>query len=298
MAGLLIVDTLSPTGAVHRHPFFLALLALLFVNLTACTLRRWDRLDLPVLLTHLGALLILAGAAVTWQGAQRGHLTLRVGGEPSRLVHPKDSGRTFSLPFEVRLLDFRLEYDGDPRHVVRWSDPETGRSGGLEGQPPTRHPLPAMGVTLEVLAFNPDLIVGAKGVTQRSNEPRNPALQVRWIEGRQVSAPFWLFAFFPDAHPSPRPLALTYEFHPAPLKQYVSEVTLSGGPDEAETKASLWVNHPLRHRSWTLYQSAYDPNDLRSSTLEVVQDPGITPVYTGFGIFLLGLIAVTFRRRS
>ncbi len=294
---LLAVDALSPTGAVHRHPLFLILLALLFVNLAACTLRRWERLDLPVLLTHLGALLILAGAAVTWQGAQRGHLTLRVGDEPSRLVHPKDGGPAFPLPFETRLLDFRLEYDGAPRHVVRWSDPTTGRTGELEGPPPIRHALPSMGVTLEVLSFNPDLVVGAKGVTQRSNQPRNPALLVRWLEGKKASTPFWLFALYPDAHPSRGALSLAYDFRPAPLRQYVSVVALRTNPGDPETKASLWVNRPLRHQGWTLYQSAYDPDDPGSSTLEAARDPGIYPVYAGFAILLLGLIAVTFRRK-
>ncbi len=50
------------------------------------------------------------------------------------------------------------------------------------------------------------------------------------------------------------------------------------------------VNAPLSYRGYTLYQAGYNPEDLTRSTLQVVRDPGVPVVYTGFLCMIGGLI--------
>ena len=57
-----IPGTFGIGRSLYTSPPFKVLLALLTVNLLACTAQRWKRLKWPVLLLHAGVLITLAGA--------------------------------------------------------------------------------------------------------------------------------------------------------------------------------------------------------------------------------------------
>lgn len=51
------------------------------------------------------------------------------------------------------------------------------------------------------------------------------------------------------------------------------------------------VNRPLTYQGFSFYQSGYDENTPDLTLLQVVRDPGLGFVYSGYGILLLGLLA-------
>ncbi|MCQ9205887.1 MAG: cytochrome c biogenesis protein ResB [Omnitrophica bacterium] len=55
------------------------------------------------------------------------------------------------------------------------------------------------------------------------------------------------------------------------------------------------VNKPLRWEGFWFYQYGYDPQFPNQTLLQVVKDPGLPIVYTGF-LFLLGGMLLTFKK--
>lgn len=62
-------------------------------------------------------------------------------------------------------------------------------------------------------------------------------------------------------------------------------------------KHAIWMNHPLDHNGWTLFQSSYKQEDGRSATvLAASKDPGQPIVFFGYGLLVLGMCAVLVTR--
>jgi cytochrome c biogenesis protein ResB len=55
------------------------------------------------------------------------------------------------------------------------------------------------------------------------------------------------------------------------------------------------MNQPLKHRGFRLFQSSYVRDGGREASIfSVSYDPGVSVVYTGFIIFIFGLIAIFY----
>jgi cytochrome c biogenesis protein ResB len=302
---VLIAGAALPDAHIYSSPWFVVLLALIGFNLAVCTVEKRERIGWGVLLTHLGVLIVLAGATLTWQGGRRGQMSLQVGEEPTNQVRSVRGGETWHLPFSVQLEEFKLEYEGQDVHRMKLRHRESGWSGELEVTPQGRFEVPQAGGILATGFFNPDLVVGSGGVTHRSIHPNNPALQVGWIANEKLHRYVWVFAKHADVHTWDLPVEVVeYEYKPAPLKQYVSKILIRNADghlidDGYEPREFvLWVNKPLRHEGWTLYQSGYDPATGQVSIIEVSKDPGVGTVYIGFVVLMLGLVIVVTRRKT
>ena len=59
------------------------------------------------------------------------------------------------------------------------------------------------GLTLTAVAFVPDFVMDEGGITSRSADPNNPAVQVVISEDGAVDYEGWLFAAMPGIHPYP-----------------------------------------------------------------------------------------------
>ncbi len=82
-------------------------------------------------------------------------------------------------------------------------------------------------------------------------------------------------------------------------KRFMSDIEVYT-PDGTIKSAILEVNHPLRINSWTIYQYGYDNAAGRLSTyssMELVYDPWIIPVYIGFFMIATGAIVMIVRGR-
>ncbi|MBI5241681.1 MAG: cytochrome c biogenesis protein ResB [Elusimicrobia bacterium] len=277
---------------IYHSGLFTFLLGLLGLNLALCTWQRQihkgARRD--VLLTHISILTILAGGMVTGIWGQRGSLPLVVG-ETKDHVEGKPG---FSLPFAVKLEDFRIEYHGSGSHRVTLASAQEGWSETAEIQPGGSVRLRGGSVQVRALDYYPDFVLDVSGPATKSQAPNNPALRLE-ISDSQGAEKHWAFAKFPDFHADPKHrYQVAYEPAEGRIKQFRSEVSLIENGFIA-ARSALHVNKPLRWKGYTLYQAGYDPENPSFSSLLVSRDPGVPVVYAGFLLLTAGL-AWTFVR--
>ena len=60
--------------------------------------------------------------------------------------------------------------------------------------------IPGSGLTLKVDNFLPHFMMSGTTLTSQSNEPKNPAAQIRILEGGKVLFKGWLFSLYPTTH--------------------------------------------------------------------------------------------------
>ncbi len=251
--------------------------------------------------THLGLLVVMAGAMIGGIAGFRGYLRLdegqsrdwcSVGGEEEKV----------NLGFEIRLNKFDVEFydDGRPkefrsnlsiirdgkelvRKVIEVNDPLTfegitfyqtdyGRGRGYLATLPGRMGARSAGGKLgkgsvEIAGYYPDFVRDKEKGYTRSKLPNNPAVKVHYHgpEGRAGTA--WAFYKFPDfSHDTSAP----YIFQLVEGKQ-----------------------------AGTYELKVYGQQQGYYSGLQVVRDPSVPAVYTGCVILVLGLFLsfyVPFRR--
>lgn len=83
-------------------------------------------------------------------------------------------------------------------------------------------------------------------------------------------------------------------------KRFVSDV-VAYTPDGTVKPATLEVNKPLRVGNWTVYQYGYDNAAGRLSTyssMELVYDPWIVPVYIGFLLIAIGSFIMLWKGKK
>lgn len=278
--------TVTGSTGLYHHPAFTALLVLLGINTSACVATRWREVRLSTVISHVGILVILAGALVTAIGGLKGSLALR-SGEPATDAVEDGDGHVFHLPFRVRLAKFELEYHRPPRHVLRLTHRRQKWTKPVEVEIGKTVTVPGTSVRVTAKRFVPDFMIDHdnRTIVSRSSEPRNPALQVS-VSG---SRDFWVFEAFPGMHQEDLPIAAEYAYEAPAVKQFNSDLVITDEAGKTLREERIWVNKPLRHGGFTFYQSSYDPEDLTVSVLQVSKDPGVGVVYAGFLILLVGL---------
>jgi cytochrome c biogenesis protein ResB len=75
---------------------------------------------------------------------------------------------------------------------------------------------------------------------------------------------------------------------------YASDVMVASG-DGTPVPIHITMNKPLKHNGFRLFQSSYvRQDDKEASIFSVSYDPGVTVVYTGFIIFIAGMVAIFY----
>ncbi|MFG0257244.1 MAG: cytochrome c biogenesis protein ResB [Phycisphaerales bacterium JB043] len=74
---------------------------------------------------------------------------------------------------------------------------------------------------------------------------------------------------------------------------YESDVVFS--IDDTQTETTIWMNHPLEHEGWKVYQAGFVGDAI--SVFQVTRDPGLTPTYIACVTLCVGIV-VTFYSRS
>ncbi len=78
---------------------------------------------------------------------------------------------------------------------------------------------------------------------------------------------------------------------------FMSRVQVTDNATGRTFPADIWMNHELRYRGFSLFQSSYSQADGRQSTvLSVSKDPGQDLVFTGYLTLLAGMIIVLATR--
>jgi len=267
-------------NSVPAVAYWLALAALLIAGIALFPrlLRRP-----PLLLTHVGCILILAGGM--WgspdgqrlQGRLLGHEKIRKGqmvifeGGTENGVHIGDSDDIAELPFSIRLRDFRMEYYRpgtlmmQSRSGQTWRMPaEAGQSlslGGDLGKVTIQRAFEASGgngPALEVTQENPDGSTGRRNVFLEQPAHMNPNSNLIVMYRRGV-------------------------------RDYISDLEVLEEGRVVKQK-EIEVNHPLYYAGYHFYQSSYGQNQLGEYTvLSVVSDAGLKAVFAGYALLVLGV---------
>ena len=80
---------------------------------------------------------------------------------------------------------------------------------------------------------------------------------------------------------------------------FASQVVVTDTDTGKSFPARIWMNTPLHHRGWSLFQSSYQQDGGREATvLSVSKDPGQLVVFAGYATLVLGMILVLLTRVS
>lgn len=294
--------------------WFILLLCLLSLSLSTCTYRRfrgilrrpggWRWKDIGSLFTHISLLLILLGGVVRGVWGQTGYLPFREG-ETKGSFYIDNALK--DLPFDVFLQKFEIEYyeldvssNAVSERLLVYED------GILKSELPVdidqQHIIGP--VSVRVLRKVRDFVVDmeTREVTSRSDDPRNPAVLLESVAG-SVTNNQWLFALHPEfnqhvaaGEKKARPYIFGYEMSlpPQPLvKDYKSTLHIMDA-GVVVRKKTIEVNSPLSYKGYTFYQSGYNPEDPKWTSLQVVKDPGVPLVYLGFALMIAGMALVFY----
>lgn len=285
------------------------------------------------MLTHLSILLILAGGVVRGLWGVKGQLELREGQTASQFrVERGLAALPFAV--QLADFDVETYPAADPEDaceqtpsagssqpdccnqlLVEW--PERQLVKRLPTTVGVEHLLVPEGAgedeafRVKILRYVPDFTIdmSTRQVSSRSEDPNNPAILVA-VQGADYENQLWLFARFPDfglhgsadPHGRPMPLRLRYDNHvvprpkpppTGPIKNFRSTLKIIEAGAVVRTP-QVEVNRPFRYKGYSFYQSGYNPRDLSWTSLQVVRDPGVPLVYTGFVLMVGGLFLVFY----
>jgi len=284
LGGVFVYQTVFNAGpAVYGSPWFLALGALLALNIAVCAGGRAKTASPSFLLIHAGLVLVILGGFGSRFLRFEAELPLRAGTETDKVYA---GNAVYQLPFSVKLESFRLDYYGEPAGKLTVMTEAGGREfpvkeGSVIG-------LPEAGTELKVLRLLRDFGV-APGSEPADKSPywHNPAAQVEVALGGKKKK-LWFFANFPGMHRAELPFHLFYSLENAEIKNFTSSVLVRPAGRGAFS-AEIAVNRPLRAQGYSLYQTSYDPSDAGYTLLTVTRDRGLWAVYAGFAALLAGI---------
>jgi hypothetical protein len=283
--------------------YWLALAGLLIIAIAA--FRRLLRIP-GLLLTHLGCVLVLAGAI--W-GSERGHSLQQklIGidkipqgqmiifeGTSERHVKLEADKGVKELPFWVKLKDFRLEHY-EPGYLIvqtrgqeRWRLPvEVGTEQSLG---------PEFGSVMITKRFENFKITfdGTQRIAVDSPQPgSNPALEVQIMDPNGAVTTKYVFERFGGhVHPEDK-LLLSYH---RIISEFISDIQIIKD-GKVLIEKSLEVNHPVYFGGYHFYQHAYDDKAGEYTILMVTSDTGLNIVYLGYFMLCVGVFWQFWVRR-
>jgi len=278
LSAALAWETAFNRGApVYGRWWFMALGAALLLNTAACQALRFASCPRRSLLLHGGILLVIGGAFASGAWKFSAQLPLTAGYEANEARTEK---AVYRLPFSVKLISFRVLYDGEPAYYLSAGGASYPLSSGAVLSLPD-------GTAVKVLGLFRDLGIGPGGAREeKSPYYFNPAAELEVSSGAARERVL-LFADLAAPHGGGRP-DLLLRVEGARPAGYESEVELKAGGEER--RAVIGVNAPVSFYGYKLYQHGYDPADPASSTLLVKRDPGVWAVYAGFALISAGLV--------
>lgn len=171
---------------------------------------------------------------------------------------------------------------------------------------------PSLGYQFQVAAYYPRAKVTER-VTNRGDEIRAEALHVIAREGAQTAEAWLHMRESVELPVGKEPILLEYrparQDVPVTIKlldfrkiDYPGTQMAAGFESDVEVTDSnrgmilmrtISMNHPLRYRGYSFFQSSYIPGATETTILSVRNDPGTPLVYAGFIIVILG-VAIMF----
>jgi len=252
----------------------------------------------PLLLIHLGCVLVLAGSM--W-GSSAGHklqkqlfgvdkipegqMIVYEGLSENRVVL-KDGEQIKELPFSIGLKDFRMEYyKPEYLHI----ETRQGQSWKMPVKLNSEFALGRDYGTVTILRTFENFkisIEGERRIAVDAPQPGyNPALevQIKHPDGNVTTR--YVFERFPGhIHPDDRFLLSYHRM----VRDYISELQVIKN-DKVVAEKNIEVNHPLHFGGYHFYQHSYDSEAGQYTILSVTSDTGLTCVYAGYLMLCVGV---------
>jgi len=293
-------------GAQRAQEFFnrvpLAVYWVFFAAVLATGIAVFRRLvRVPsLLMMHAGCILILAGGM--WgsklgndlqkrllgiEKIREGRMVIYEGTSENRVLLD-DAGRVSkTLPFALRLKDFRIEYYRpsdlyiETRDGRRWKVPvEVGKQFALgEG-------LGAAKVIRTFENFKMSKQDGKNVFLDDPNSGSNPALEVQISQPNGQVASRYVFEKFPGHSQGQDAFLLSYH---RTISDFISELDVIEN-DKVVAAKDIEVNYPLHFGGYHFYQSSYDDKAGQFTVLSVHSDTGLYVVYAGYWLLCLGAV--------
>lgn len=287
----------------------LAIYWLILTGLLAVALVAFRRLlRLPGLLAmHFGSVLVLVGAMV---GSEVGHYLqqqlfgiskIRSGymviyeGHSENNVLSEDFQRKLgTLPFDIALRDFRIEYYGDESAAgllqIQTRDEKKQQIVALPGRELELSPGEG---TIKILRVFRNFRISLDGdervITDQPGPAENPAVEVQLERPDGTQMTRYVFELFGGHDHQDDDFVLSYVSAPKMgIRDYLSDVEVLEDKKPVKRKL-IEVNHPLYYRGYHFYQHSYDSQNERYTILSVVSDAGLYVVYAGYCLLCAGL---------
>jgi hypothetical protein len=308
--------------------------AVLLINLVSAHIRRfsWTWKKLGIQLTHLGLIIMLAGGLATDLFSVHSYMRIKEGGTsnysedsmkmelavidrteadteqvtavPGEVLADGGAITHESLPFRMEVRGFyrnsKLQMIGEGGTSVPASTKGTGARVAVAAKPRATRmdERDSMSAVLEIIPVKGGESLGTWLVSDSL-----AAAQEFEAEGRK-----WSVQLRPSRYYKPYSLTLqdfTHETYPGTQipKNFSSKVNLVDLEMKDKRQVLIYMNHPLRYRGDTYYQSGFEP-DNSGTVLQVVRNPSYQAPYVACVIVSLGLIyqfafhLVAFSRRK
>lgn len=253
---------------------FKLLLALLMVNLLACTAQRWKRLKWPVLLLHGGVLVVLSGAFLTSVGYVA-TVNIYEGGK-TELAYRWDLDQDVPLGFDLAVEKIYREYLPVPVKV-----------GVLRG---------ADKIGLFLLKTGESFVVGDYQVRVDSIDLAAEALHLTVSQGGNAigSASTSGETSLPEGFPYA--FKLVAFKNPVLRRTWVDLKLLRDSTVLAQ--GTTEINSPFQWGGLYFYNTLIDrtPKGEPFAGIQIVRDPGRPVVFAGFVLAGIGALALFIRR--
>ncbi len=249
------------------------------------------------LLIHMGCVLVLAGGI--W-GSKTGHkIQNKLFGlgliPPGQMVIYEDSaeravvtedGREKQLPFEVKLVDFKLKYYEPGILIARTRE---GVGYRMPAEPGGKYLLSDELGSVEIIRrFENFKLVFENGIHIAVDDPNggpNPALELLLTSPDGNETIKYVFERF-AGHAGPDDKLLFH--YQRMIRDYISvlEIIKDG---KVVKKKDVEVNHPLHYAGYLFYQHSYDDEAQSYTILGVKSDSGLLAVHLGFTLLCAGV---------
>lgn len=274
----------------------------------------WKREQAGIIITHMGALLLLAGGLLTSLTAEEGYIMLKQGEQTTsiadyhdrELAIYKNGTPVYHLPFAELHEGQRVAPEGVPftLHLdtvcrnclpARWQEDSVARHGLAEEFTLTSVPPESedeenrTGAVFQL--FGAGTADGHYVALETA--PRQPEFSLGDDRYRIVMQKIMRPLPF-----SVRLDSFAKSIHPGTeiARGYESTITLHDG--ELAWPVTIRMNYPLRYRGYTLYQSAFvTTEEGESSVLAVVKNSGRVFPYVSSLVMCVGLLTHLYLRR-
>lgn len=295
----------------------------LLVNLVAAHVRRfrWTWRKLGIQLTHAGLIIMLAGGLLTDLLSVSSYMRLAEGetknySEDAMKMElavidegDPDSDQVTAIPVERLARGGEIDHGSLPFKLsVRsyWRNSRL-RMIGAEGSSSSAVPAATQGAgaRISVTSLPRTTAMNERDITSAVIEviPRDGSPSPgTWLvsdglnseQRLEFGGRTWSLQLRPARYYHPYSLTLldfTHERYPGTEipKNFSSKVTLNDPGKSVDREVAIFMNHPLRYRGNTFYQSGFEPDD-SGTVLQVVKNPGVIAPYVACVIVSVGLL--------